>query len=126
MRRKFYWMSLIILTGLLISCFHTCTVVAAKIHEYPIPTSGSLPNGITSGPDGALWFLEYSANQIGRIDPKTHVITEYAIPTPNSGAFTSITSGPDGALWFTEGRRGRCSRWGQSDRSDRPQDACHY
>jgi virginiamycin B lyase len=76
---------------------------AVTIIEYPIPTSKSLPNGITSGPDGAIWFIEYSANQIGRIDPTTHAITEYAIPTPNSGASQSITRGSDGALWFTEG-----------------------
>jgi streptogramin lyase len=59
--------------------------------------------GITVGPDGALWFLECSANNVGRIDPTTHAITEYPIPTRNSGACHGITSGPDGALWFTEG-----------------------
>lgn len=28
------------------------------ITEYPIPTAGSMPQGITRGPDGALWFTE--------------------------------------------------------------------
>ena len=35
---------------------------------FPIPTHGQqLPPGITAGPDGALWFTEYSGNKIGRI-----------------------------------------------------------
>jgi hypothetical protein len=31
------------------------------ITEYPIPTPDSGPNGITAGPDGALWFTESCA-----------------------------------------------------------------
>ena len=38
-------------------------------HEFPIPApeQSSDPQGIASGPDGALWFTEYEANKIGRI-----------------------------------------------------------
>jgi hypothetical protein len=35
---------------------------------------------IAAGPDGALWFTEFNANQIGRITPAGS-ITEYAVPT---------------------------------------------
>jgi streptogramin lyase len=37
------------------------------ITEFTIPTANSGPNGITAGPDGALWFTEAAANKIGRI-----------------------------------------------------------
>lgn len=37
------------------------------ITEFPVPTSKSQPFGIGSGPDGNLWFTEYSGNKIGRI-----------------------------------------------------------
>jgi streptogramin lyase len=37
--------------------------------EHPVPTSGSAPYGITTGPDGALWFTEAFGNRIGRITP---------------------------------------------------------
>jgi virginiamycin B lyase len=40
---------------------------AGVITEFPIPTAGSTPWGITAGPDGALWFAESNANKIGRI-----------------------------------------------------------
>jgi hypothetical protein len=36
--------------------------------EYPVPTAASLPDEITAGPDGNLWFTEYSnANKIGKL-----------------------------------------------------------
>jgi virginiamycin B lyase len=68
--------------------------------EYTLPASASSPSGITAGPDGALWFTEYSANQIGRITT-AGAITERPVPTNLSGP-QSIATGPDGALWFTE------------------------
>ena len=74
------------------------------INEYPIPTASSQPYGLTSGPDGAVWFVEHGGNQIGRITavaPIGTITNEYAIPTVNALP-TSITSGPDGNLWFTE------------------------
>jgi virginiamycin B lyase len=75
---------------------------AGAITEFPIPTPSSGPQGITLGPDGALWFTEAAsnANKIGRITT-AGAITEFPIPTPGSGP-PGITSGPDGALWFTE------------------------
>jgi virginiamycin B lyase len=77
------------------------TAMAQTITEFAISTGNSGPTGITSGPDGAMWFTEATANKIGRISA-TGIITEYALATPNSEPL-GITSGPDGALWFTEG-----------------------
>jgi virginiamycin B lyase len=67
------------------------------ITEYPLPAASS-PRAITKGPDGNLWFTE--VNKIGKITT-SGVITEYAIPTANSG-LAGITAGPDGNIWFTE------------------------
>jgi streptogramin lyase len=58
------------------------------------------PYGITAGPDGALWFVENGANEIGRITPAGE-LTEFTITTAYSAA-QMITAGPDGNLWFTE------------------------
>ena len=76
--------------------------------EFSIPTSGSAPRGIVSGPDGALWFTEYFGNKIGRIST-SGVITEYPLPSPLSDP-AGITSGPDGALWFVESYGNRIGR----------------
>ncbi len=74
--------------------------LTGTITEYGVPTSGSLPQGITAGPDGALWFAEQNGNKIGRIT-MSGAITEYSVPTSSSRPL-GITAGPDGALWFTE------------------------
>ena len=68
--------------------------------EFPVPTASSDPDGITAGPDGALWFTETAANKIGRMTTDG-TFTEIAIPTAKSFP-QGITTGPDGALWFTE------------------------
>ena len=67
-------------------------------------TADSGPDGIARGPDGAMWFTEYSADQIGRIAADGSV-TEYPTSPPalTAGADPSqIVTGPDGNLWFTE------------------------
>ena len=57
------------------------------------------PQGISIGPDGALWFTD-SADKIGRITTQGQV-TEFALSTWAHPM--GITTGPDGALWFTQG-----------------------
>jgi streptogramin lyase len=70
------------------------------------------PRDITVGPDGTSGSPTGSnalgAGDIARITT-TGVITEYAIPTANSGAF-NIVAGPDGNLWFTESHSGKIGR----------------
>ena len=66
---------------------------APTIIEYPTTTVGAGPVGITSGPDGALWFAEQNVNQIGRITTAGIVTNEF----PITG---SSNPGPNGiALW---------------------------
>lgn len=64
------------------------------IVQYPLPTPGSLPNSITAGSDGNLWFTE--TNAIGRITTNGD-LTEFPVSGPDN-----ITAGPDGNLWFTQ------------------------
>jgi streptogramin lyase len=71
------------------------------ILEFPL-ISGDFPLGITSGPDGNVWFVESGIpgeiGHIGEINPATHAISEF----PVGGFPGSIAAGPDGNLWFTE------------------------
>ena len=62
-------------------------------------SSGSLPEGITLGSDGNLWFAQLPG-AIGRITPQG--ATQFFTNGLTSGFMPRfITSGPDGALWFT-------------------------
>jgi streptogramin lyase len=81
---------------------------AGIVTEFSLPTGGSFPAEITTGPDGNLWFTEcfffLSANgcpnsKIGRITPQGQ-ITEFPL-APQSFP-DNITAGPDGKVWFTE------------------------
>ncbi len=80
----------------------------AAVTSYTDP-SIDYPQGITAGPDGAMWFTNYYGAQqefepppgpgsIGRITT-AGVVTNYT----GAGIYNpyAITTGPDGALWFT-------------------------
>ncbi len=83
-----------------------CSVIGMAqsnaVIEYNVPSPHSRPFGITSGPDGALWFTEQYQGKIGRITT-TGSFTEYALTAPKTNAQVfpiGITVGPDQALWF--------------------------
>jgi len=63
-----------------------------------------LPNWITAGPDGALWYTlemeDAAGDAIGRITTSGSVTT---FPLPAEGCHDpyAIATGSDGALWFT-------------------------
>jgi serine/threonine protein kinase/sugar lactone lactonase YvrE len=73
------------------------------ITDFPLPTSSDPPEGITTGPDGNLWFLEGDGNGVGRITPRG-TLTEFSVPGTHGGytGTGAIITGPDGNLWFTE------------------------
>jgi streptogramin lyase len=88
--------------------------------RYPIPTDantvlGPTVRGITTGPDGKIWFTVFTEFAEGAgattatvIEGKVFkmttsgVFTEYAIPIGYNSSPDAITVGPDGNLWFTE------------------------
>ena len=46
-----------------------------------VPTANSDPQGIIAAPDGSVWFIEFSAGQLARIDPASGAIREYPLVT---------------------------------------------
>lgn len=73
---------------------------ASTLTDYPIPTANSTPIDVAPGPDGNVWFVEYTGNKVGKVTP-SGTVTEYAIPTPNSNP-QHIARGSDGNIWFAE------------------------
>ena len=45
------------------------STASPSTYSYAIPTASSTPIGITLGPDGRIWFTEFSAGKIGVIQP---------------------------------------------------------
>ena len=64
-------------------------------------TATSDPLGITTGPDGNLWFTDVGASMIATINPSGTGLAEFKT---NTGAASpvAITKGPDNRIWFTE------------------------
>jgi len=67
--------------------------------EFSLP-SRSHVEGVTSGPDGNLWFTYSGTSKIGKMTIAGTVIGEYSLPAGSDPS--EIVSGPDGNLWFTE------------------------
>jgi virginiamycin B lyase len=79
------------------------------IKEWAVPTKGAHPHDPAVGADGALWFTEQMANQIGRLDPKTGEFKEYPLKVTNSGPH-GLVSDRDGDIWFTANFAGYIGR----------------
>jgi RHS repeat-associated protein len=76
----------------------TKPTASSKITESPSLPASSKPFGITSGPDGNLWFTDSGTGKLGKIST-AGIVHEYAAEndTPEG-----IATGPDGNLWFVE------------------------
>lgn len=75
-----------------------------EVHEIPVATLHSFPNGITTDSSGKVWFTESRANQVVRFDPATpdQITDANNIPISVNGWPEAITLGPDNNLWFIE------------------------
>ncbi len=80
------------------------TATGPLITEFPLPTPGSLPIGIVTGPDGNLWFGLWGA--IGRITLSGQ-ITEFPLPSgaPSGAGAAAVTAAIDGKVWFSKGNQ---------------------
>jgi virginiamycin B lyase len=91
--------------------------VDGTLTEFAVPTAGSVPNVIVSGPDPdpaqshSLWFAETGADKIGRITT-TGVVTEFSIPSADTQP-VGVAAGPDGQVWFAESAAATGNRIGR-------------
>src|SRR5260370_6784518 len=90
-------MMILALVGALLLLWTQPAAAMSTITEFHVSNVG-VPQGITAGPDGALWFTEFYDNVAGRITTKG-ASTVFRLNTVNSATY--ITNGPDGALWLT-------------------------
>ena len=73
-------------------------LLSISITEFTIPTAYSHADAIAAGPDGNIWFTEPGLYQVARINPTTHVITEFPEPA-GMGGLVSLVAAPDGFLY---------------------------
>jgi virginiamycin B lyase len=81
---------------------------AGAIDLFDIPSRGSSPTDIAVGGDGAVWFLQFRGNKLGRF--LGGKFDEFDVPLAAPG-LSGITIAPDGSVWFGLLRHHRLARW---------------
>jgi virginiamycin B lyase len=84
-----------------------------KVFEAP---RGRGPYGITTTPDGAVYYASLANSYIGRIDPQTGEATVLEPPTSNQGA-RRVWSDSQGRVWVSEWNAGQVAVYNPSDDS---------
>ncbi|MGH9256165.1 MAG: virginiamycin B lyase family protein [Vicinamibacterales bacterium] len=77
----------------------SATGIDVVIDEWTVPV-GSRPHDPAVAPDGSIWYTGQTANTLGRLNPITASVTEYALPTPRSGPH-GLVADAAGHIWYT-------------------------
>jgi virginiamycin B lyase len=80
---------------------------AGAIRSFNLPRPAAVPTDIVAGADGAVWFIQFRANSIGRLQDGKFV--EFAVAQENAG-LTGLAVADDGAVWFGMLRAGSLGR----------------
>ena len=71
--------------------------------EYDLPRETIEPHDVIVDGHGTVWFSSFGEQNLGRLDPRTGKVTEYAIPEHKPGFPTGLLglrSDAEGNLWF--------------------------
>jgi streptogramin lyase len=71
--------------------------------EYDLPRETIEPHDVIVDHHGMVWFSSFGEQNLGRLDPRTGKLTEFAIPEHKPGFPTGLLglrSDADGNLWF--------------------------
>ena len=71
------------------------------MHEYVLPDAASRPRRIAITPDDMVWYTDYSRGYLGRLDPRSGQVKEWASPSGPKSAPYGI-SAVKGVLWYSE------------------------
>jgi streptogramin lyase len=73
------------------------------ITEYDLPRPLAMPHDAQMDAHGFVWYGDFGAQVLGKLDPKTGTATEYQIPMTKPGAPSGsldIVLDPNGAIWL--------------------------
>ena len=73
------------------------------ITEYDLPRPLIEPHDVVIDKDGNAWYTNFGEQNIGKLDPKTGKVTEYALPELKKGwpeGSLGLRPDKDGDLWF--------------------------
>jgi virginiamycin B lyase len=74
--------------------------VKISFAQWQAPTPGSRPHDPLAASDGSLWYTGQMANVLGRVDPESGNVREFALTTPHSGPH-GLVEDTGGNIWYT-------------------------
>jgi len=86
-----------------------------EMHVYDAP-NGRGPYGITSTPDGDVYYASLAGSYVGRIDPSAASVTLLSPPTEGQGA-RRVWSDSQGRIWVSEWNAGQVAVYDPADDS---------
>ncbi|MFT4560267.1 MAG: virginiamycin B lyase, partial [Gammaproteobacteria bacterium] len=80
-------------------------VLNARITEYPVPKTPSLPHDLAIGPDGRVWVTAFYNDVIWALDPASGETTPYPVNEKPEvmGQVRALSFDSDGMLWVLLG-----------------------
>jgi virginiamycin B lyase len=87
--------------------------IADPTHAGRKQTLPSAPNELVQDRQGRIWFTEFYADRLGRLDPRTGRVQHYpldAVRSVQKWYPYGITVAPDGMIWFTQMSTNRLGR----------------
>jgi streptogramin lyase len=81
----------------------TGTATRVIYTEYDLPRETIEPHDVIVDKQGMVWFSSFGEQNLGKLDPRSGTLTEFAIPEHKPGFPTGLLglrSDPEGNLWF--------------------------
>jgi virginiamycin B lyase len=72
-----------------------------KITEYPLPDPAARPRRIALTSDDVVWYTDFARGYLGRFDPRTGAVKEWASPSGLTSQPYGIATDKD-IVWYSE------------------------
>jgi virginiamycin B lyase len=84
------------------------------ITEYDLPRPGIMPSFAVMDKDGMIWYADFLAPVVGRLDPRTGKVKEWPLPLVKPGfepGSLCLKVGFDGNIWIARSFQGAVARF---------------
>ncbi len=88
--------------------------VRVIITEYDLPRKNAQPHDVAMGPDGMIWYSDFADPYLGRLNPRTAEIKEYAVPQIKAGfppGSLDVEFDKEGNVWLGRLLQGGVARF---------------
>ncbi|GAB3028592.1 Vgb family protein [Bowmanella dokdonensis] len=78
------------------------TIKNDQLVELPLPRKQTLPRRLAVTPDNNIWYVDYGAGYLGRVNPDSGAVKEWRTPAAQNSRPYAMASDSKGWLWLVE------------------------